>query len=79
MTLTGKHQWSYRRRQLTGNNGERYYPWVKESYVQFVGCVCGVEATKEQEAEARKMWRETKQAAKWAGETGEQARLFDEA
>lgn len=74
-TLTGLHQWSIRKRQLKAADGTRFHPTVKESWINFVGCVCGVEAPPAEEEEARKAWRETKAAARWSGEKGEQGSL----
>lgn len=70
-TLTGKHQWGMRRRQIGS-----YHPTVKESWLEYIGCVCGVEAPASLIPEIKKQWQETKRAGRWVGERGEQPNLL---
>lgn len=74
-TISGNHQWSYRKKQVAGPNGTRYHPTIRDSWITFVGCVCGLEAPPNLIDEIRQKWRETKQAREWHGEAGEQTQL----
>ena len=69
-TISGMHQWSMRKRQIGS-----YHPTVKESWQTYIGCVCGREAPMSMVDDIKKQWSETKKAAQWKGETGEQPEL----
>ena len=76
-TFTGEHVYGRRKKQLT-NGGKAYPPWVKESWVEYIACLCGKEMPSSMMAEFVAAERETKRISSlhFGGEQGEQATLL---
>lgn len=76
-TFTGEHVWGRRKAQRKAPDGGSYHPTVKESWYEFIGCLCGERMPQSLEPEFYAAEKETKRISslKFGGETGEQAKM----
>lgn len=40
-TFTGEHLYGRRKKQIQAADGRSYHPTVKESWTEYIACVCG--------------------------------------